>query len=319
MSLMPLAPLSVRRLAWITLGWTLGVVVFGAYVRASKSGDGCGAHWPACNGQFIPLEPSARTVIEFTHRVTSGVALLLSLGLFVWSLRRVARGSPVRLGVTLGLGFMILEALVGALLVKAGWVAANESVGRAVVMSVHLINTFLLVGAQVLTVFWAQGGGRLRVRDQGATSALLIGSLFGVVILGVSGAVTALGDTLFPAATLAEGLARYPSPFAQVLLPLRMLHPIISLFIGALLFAAAASAYSRGARRQVFILAGAFALQLCIGLLNVALLAPVWVQLLHLLVADLVWIALVYLAATALSQPHQQASPALSAATSASA
>lgn len=299
---MPIATKSVRKMSWATLGWSLGVVVFGAYVRASKSGDGCGAHWPACNGQFVPLEPSLRTVIEFTHRATSGIALLLSSALLIWTIRREPKGAPVRTGAIAGVVFMVLEALIGAVLVKAGWVAANQSAGRAVVMSTHLVNTFLLIAAQVLTVFWAHGGERVRLRGHGAAAPLLAGSLAGVLVLGVSGAVAALGDTLFPAASLAEGLAKYPSAFAQVLLPLRLLHPVIALFTGALLFSAALSAYGRGVRTPVFLLGGAFALQLGVGLLNVALLAPTWVQLLHLFVADVVWMALVFLAATTLSQ-----------------
>lgn len=308
---MTIATQSVRRISIATLGWTLGVVVFGAYVRASKSGDGCGAHWPACNGQFVPVEPSVRTVIEFTHRVTSGLALVLSVALLVWTLRKTKAGEPVRMGAWAGLFFMLLEALIGAVLVKAGWVAANQSAGRAVVMAAHLVNTFLLVAAQVLTVFWAYGGRALSVRGHGATAALLLGSLAGLLLLGVSGSVAALGDTLFPAASLAEGLAKYPGAFAQVLLPLRLLHPVIALFIGALIFFAAHNAHSRGVRLPVWLLAGTFVLQLGVGLVNVALLAPIWMQLVHLFVADLVWMALVYLAAATLSVQTSPETPAV--------
>lgn len=312
---MPSAQSLVRRSAWTTLGWSLAVIVYGAFVRATKSGNGCGEHWPVCNGEVIPRSPTVQTIIEYAHRATSGLALLTTVGLFAVAMWKLPKGHLVRKGAFWSLFFMLTEALVGAVLVKTGWVAMNESLGRAIFMSIHLVNTFLLVAALTLTVWWAEGGPGLSFKNQGTAGWLLLAALLGVLVLGVSGAVTALGDTLFPAPTLAEGLAKYHSPAARILLPLRLFHPLIAVAIGLLTFAAGAAAVGRRddprVRREGIFLAVVFVLQLCAGMVNVSLLAPVWMQLVHLLIADLVWIALVRLtAATFAAEPAPAASAA---------
>ena len=299
--------------AWLVLIANLLVILWGAYVRASGSGAGCGSNWPLCNGEVLPRAPAVETLIELTHRATSGVALLLVVGLFVAALRTYRRGDPVRLGATASLVFMLLEALIGAGLVLFSLVADNASIARALFLSVHLINTFLLVAALTLTAWWASGGGAIRLRGQGSVSwALLLGCL-ATLVLGASGAVTALGDTLFPAGSLAEGLRQDFSPTAHLLIRLRLLHPTIAIAVGVYLVAAAGlaararpgAATRRWARAIVLL----FAVQLAAGALNVLLLAPIWMQIVHLLLADLVWITLVLLTASVLSAPAPFAPP----------
>ncbi|MFL5318738.1 MAG: COX15/CtaA family protein [Myxococcaceae bacterium] len=291
----------VRRAAWATLGWSVAVIVYGAFVRATKSGNGCGDHWPACNGEVIPQSPTLKTIIEFAHRATSGIALILTVLLLTVALWKLPKGHVVRKGAFWSVFFMLMEAAVGAVLVKTGWVAMNESLGRAIFMAIHLANTFFLLAALTLTTVWVEGAPSLRLSGRGTAGMLVLGALFTVLVLGVSGAVTALGDTLFPTPTLAEGLAKYHSPAAQILLPLRLLHPLVAIAAGVLTLAAGTSAFAKRAdertRRAGIFLAVVFVLQLCAGMLNVSLQAPVWLQLVHLLVADLVWIGLVRLAA----------------------
>ena len=297
--------------AWGVLVLNLGVILWGAYVRASGSGAGCGSHWPLCNGEVVPRSPQIETVIEFAHRMSSGLAFLLVLVLFVWALRAYPKGHPVRLGSGLSMLFIVTEALVGAGLVLFSWVGEDASTGRVISIAVHLVNTFLLLATLALTAWWASGGDRLHLRGQGAIFWLFVVAFLGVLVLGVTGAITALGDTLFPAESLAQGVAQDFSPQAHFLIRLRVWHPLIAITVAFYtLFLAGLVAMFRVTnriRRIAAYLAIGFVLQLLAGLVNLVLLAPVWMQIIHLLLADLVWIGLVLLGAAnfAESEIHQ--------------
>jgi heme A synthase len=291
--------------AWGVLAGNLAVVLWGAFVRASGSGAGCGSHWPLCQGEVIPRDPATATLIELAHRVTSGTVLLLVVGLFLWSRRVAPRGSAVRLGAALSLVFMLGEALLGAGLVLFELVAHNDSLARAFSLGAHLLNTFLLLGSLALTAWWASGAAPVRLRGHGATPWVLGVGLLGTLIVGMSGAITALGDTLFPAASLAEGLRQDTSPTAHILVRLRVLHPTAAAVLGLYLIGMAATL---AARRRVapfgrlaWVLGSLIVLQWLVGVVNIALLAPIGLQLTHLLLADAVWITLVLMAALALA------------------
>jgi heme A synthase len=295
--------------AWVVLAYNLLVIVWGAYVRASSSGAGCGSHWPLCNGEIIPRTPTIKTLVEFSHRLSSGVALLLVVGMVVWALRAFTRKHPARKFAAWAMFFMLMEAAIGAGLVLFEFVAENKSIARALWMSAHLVNTFLLVGMLALTAWVATTEERFTLRGQGALNWLLLAAIVSVLILGVSGAVTALGGTLFPVTSLAEGLKQDLSPTAHVLIRLRFFHPFIALGVGALLIITAwlVKAWRGGVWTQrwaTWLIAGVL-IQLLAGLVNLLLHAPVWLQLVHLLLSDVIWIALVLLAATALAQPAQ--------------
>jgi heme A synthase len=292
--------------AWGVLAYNLFVILWGAFVRATGSGAGCGSHWPLCNGEVVPRAPALETLIELGHRLTSGLALLLVVGLVLGAWRRHSPGHPVRLGAALSGVFIVLEALIGAGLVLLEYVADDTRTARAYWVGGHLLNTFLLVAALALTAWWASGGGRLRLRGAGAPAAWLLASIAGVLLLGVSGAVTALGDTLFPVASLAEGSALTFSPGAHLFVRLRVWHPTLAVAVGLLLAVSIAAVLRArpgpAVRRWALALAALYAVQLGVGLVNVWLLAPVALQLLHLLLSDGIWIALVLLAATALQE-----------------
>ena len=292
--------------AWGVLALNMFVILWGAFVRASGSGAGCGSHWPLCNGGVIPPSPQLETIIEFTHRITSGVSLLLVVGLLVWAFRAYPKGHSVRLGAVLSMIFMITEALIGAVLVLFSWVAKNESTGRVISVALHQTNTFLLLALLTLTAWWASGGTPMRLKGQGIGLWALGFGLFGVLILGVSGAVNALGDTLFPARSLAEGISQDFSPTAHFLIRLRVWHPIIAISVGLyLIFVCGLVGMFRPQpilRRFVGLLIAFVLLQLTAGLVNVLLLAPVWMQLVHLFLADMVWIWLVLVTANTLIQ-----------------
>ncbi|MDQ3755102.1 MAG: COX15/CtaA family protein [Acidobacteriota bacterium] len=292
--------------AWGVVAWNLLVIVWGAYVRASVSGDGCGSHWPLCNGEVIPDTGLAKTLIELTHRLTSGVALVLVLALVICAFRAYPKRHRVRRGAVWSLIFILIEALIGAALVRFELVAGNASMSRAVVMSVHLVNTFLLLGALSLTAWWAGGAPALKLRGQGRVSALLAVGLLGTLLLAVSGAVAALGDTLFPATSLAEAFKQDMSPTAHILLRLRVLHPTLAVLVGCYILVTSSylSNFLRPdlwTKRLMSALVALLLTQLAAGLLNVYLLAPIPLQLLHLFLADALWIALILFAASATS------------------
>ena len=296
------------RYAWGVLAANLAVILLGAYVRATGSGAGCGAHWPLCNGEMLPREPALQTLIEFSHRLSSGLALLLVAGLVVGAWRAYPRGHLVRRGAAFTAAFMISEAAIGAGLVLLRYVADDTRVARGYWVAGHLINTFLLVAALALTAWWASGAPGPRWRDRRGLAAALLGAAAGVLLLGVSGAVTALGDTLFPVATLAEGKALTFSESAHLFVRLRIYHPLLALAVGTgVTLAAALAVRSRplpAVRRLAVAVVVLWIGQLLLGAGNVYLLAPVSIQLLHLLVSDLIWIALVLLTAAALADPR---------------
>jgi heme A synthase len=299
--------------AWLLLAYTLAVVLWGALVRATLSGDGCGDHWPLCNGVVVPVDASRKTLIELTHRVTSGLCWIWTFVMWFASRRLFVSGHPSRRAAGWGLFFMSTEALVGAGLVLFKMVASNPSTARAAWMSLHLVNTFLLLAALSWLAFSAARPEGVRWIVSGRLKRLLAAAAALVLLVGVSGAIAALGDTLFPAEGLSEGLRQDLSPTAHVFVRLRLWHPLIALLTGVYLTLLAPWLLRQIehdlARRLSIALMGLVVLQIAAGLLNVALLAPVWLQLVHLLLADAIWITLVLLA---LSSPRPAVDASLS-------
>lgn len=289
------------KFCWGLLAYNVAVILWGAYVRATGSGAGCGSHWPTCNGEVIPRPHSLETLIEFTHRATSGLALLGVLALFIWAFRSYPRRHIVRLGASLSLFFIITEALLGAGLVLFEWVAHNTSVARAISMPVHLANTFLLLAALTLTAWWASGGAGFRLRGQGKLLQVLAGGMFAMLVTGMTGAVIALGDTL----VLGLGIAPEQSPLVRTLVALRPIHPVIAIAAGIYLSMAGFWVLNHRPQplvaRLVMMLLMLFVIQWIGGAINVVLKAPVWMQLVHLLLSDVIWIVLVLLSAAALA------------------
>ncbi len=292
--------------AWGVLGYNIVVILWGAFVRATGSGAGCGRHWPLCNGEVVPWAPQTETMIEFTHRVTSGLALIAVVVMLVWAFRTYAKGHPVRLGATLSMIFMIIEALIGAVLVIFALVAYDTSTARAIVVALHLVNTYILLGVLTLTAWWASGGQPMRLKAQGAFGWALGVSFVGILILGASGGIAALGNTLFPVESVAEGLRQDFSPTAHFLIRLRVAHPFLAIVIGATIILIMnifnASRGTPATSRFAKIFLWLYIVQLIGGALNIALLAPVWMQLFHLFVSDLILIAFVLFMAAGLEQ-----------------
>jgi heme A synthase len=272
------------RCAAALVGYLLFVIVFGAWVRITGSGAGCGEHWPSCQGVLVPRTPSQATLIEYSHRLTSGLLGIASLLLPIAALRIFPRGHGARRWSAAALFFVAVEAAIGALLVKRGLVADNASLARAVVVALHLVNTLLLTASAALTVASASPVPEPARPILDWRSA---GVLVGLGIVAASGAVTALGDTLFPVGS-PQSLSDH------FLVQLRVVHPILAsaLVLGAIAWARWMAGVT--AARPWATAVGALALlQLAVGGVNIVLRAPGALQLAPLLIAQLLWISAV--------------------------
>ena len=278
--------------AWGVLVYNLAAILWGAVVRVTGSGAGCGDHWPLCNGTVTLVTPNTHTLIEFAHRVMSGLDVALVAGLLLWAFRRYPRHHAVRLGAVLSGVFLVTEALLGAGLVLLKLVARDATAWS---QSLHLLNTLALVASLALTAWWASGHEAVRPRGRAVTLGAI--GVAGFALLGVSGVIAALGDTLFPAVSLSQGLAQDFNPGANLFLRLRIWHPALAIAVALwLLYYALWSARESGiARRLSYAMIAVMVLQMAAGVLNLLLLAPVGLQLIHLLLADLLWISMVLL------------------------
>jgi cytochrome c oxidase assembly protein subunit 15 len=293
---------SIARFAWLTLIFFVLVVLWGAVVRATGSGGGCGSNWPLCNGYINPLHhPRLNTIIEFAHRQSTTIASCLMAVLAIWTFRVTPKGHPARKAAIWTAFLLVIEALLGAALVLRHWVENNDSTGRVIAQAVHFTNTLLLMAALSLTAWFLTNkklicpatAEDLALRTTHKNIALL--AILSTIVVGATGALAALADTLFPSPTLAAGFAQDFAAHAPVLVRMRWLHPAAAIVgVCCVLWMTRAAGFKNLLSRTVLAL---LVLQFFLGIADVLLLAPVWMQLLHLLGADLYWIALVLLAA----------------------
>jgi len=296
----------VARLAWATLCFNVAVVLWGAFVRATGSGAGCGNKWPNCGGSVLGTSAKAQTIVEFTHRMTSGIALLMIVIVLLWCWRTTSKGNWARYSAVLATASLASEALLGAALVLLGHVAHDQSTGRVLFLCLHFGNTLLLLAALALTAAWLQSGTEslALIRKRAAVSAVVAG-LLAVLPIGMTGTVAALGDTLFPATSLRASVLQDFTSDSPGLLHFRLLHPVVAVIaVMYVIWVVLKNAPQRicQSRASMAIVILLFT-EIGIGMLNVLLLAPVWLQILHLLVADMIWISLV-LASAALVLEH---------------
>ncbi len=284
--------------AWATLVFNVLVVLGGTIVRATGSGAGCGDTWPKCGDQFVPPNATVETLIEFSHRVSSvlaglGVAALVVLALWMFPKRHIVRKAAVVSGV-----FLVIEALLGAALVLYGWVDADISVGRMIVVPLHLTNTFLLLGALAVTAWWGSGFSASGKSVSPATVRWLAAGAVVIVALGATGGLNALADTIFPSVSVTGDLGAKFGPTAPILSKLRIVHPVVAV-VGGLFVAwiAADTSRSGSARSRRLSATVSFIVlsQFFIGVSSIFLLTPLAMQVLHLMVADVLWIAYVLL------------------------
>ncbi|HVE58059.1 MAG TPA: COX15/CtaA family protein, partial [Pyrinomonadaceae bacterium] len=219
--------------AWFVLAYNIVVILWGVFLRASKSGDGCGQHWLTCHGEVVPSAPALKTVIEFSHRITTALDGFIVIGLLVWAILRWKSGkteanSRVLKMATGSFVFVIIEGLLGAGLVLTGNTAENLTAARPFWMAGHLITTLILLTFLTLTAWFASGGKPFNFKVAPKTKLLLVLGIFGFLLVGMSGSVAALSNMIFPSETLTEGITKDFSATSNVLLRLRISHPIFS-------------------------------------------------------------------------------------------
>lgn len=298
----------LRWFAWAVLAYFIAVILWGGLVRATSSGAGCGDHWPLCNGTVVQHSPHLDTIIEFTHRVTSGISFFAAVGLLAWTFAGTKKGHLARAAAVAAVVFTLFEALLGALLVELGLTAQSHSPLRAPYLALHLTNTLLLLAALTLTAHfldrrhgYTSGTIRLVAPIGGLAAALML------LIVGVTGSLAALGDTLFPATSLGAALSEDFSATSGWLVRWRWTHPMVAglaaIFLGWLLIRASRQAGYWNNRKLAGWVLVLLALQYGLGVLDVLLLAPVWLQIAHLLGADLLWTTVVVLAARFTLEP----------------
>lgn len=293
---------ALRRFAWAVLAYFIAVILWGGVVRATGSGAGCGDHWPLCNGTVVQHSVHANTIIEYAHRVTSGISFFAAVGLLIWTFAGTVRGHLARSAAVASVIFTLLEAILGAFLVKLGLTAQSQSPLRAPYLALHLTNTLLLIAALTLTAhFLSRRFGYFRDSVRVVAPIGALAGLITVLIVGVTGSLAALGDTLFPATSLGAALSEDFSATSGWLVRWRWTHPTVAflaiIFLVWLVVRAGRKSDHWNNRQLSALLLILLAVQYLLGVLDVVLLAPVWLQIAHLLGADLLWIAIVVLTA----------------------
>jgi heme A synthase len=300
-----------RPLAWVVLGYSLVVILWGYFLRVSESGDGCGTDWPLCLGSAVPSEAAFPTWVEYIHRVSSGAVLLLVIGMALWARRRFEPGHAVRTAAGASLLLTVTESLFGAALVVFGLVATDVSTARIAIRPFHVVNTFSLMAALALTAWWAQRGIERFPSWKDPRGRGLVLALGGLLLIAATGSWTGLAGTAFPAETLAEGIGQYLDP-EHLLIYLRVTHPVVALIVVALVgrmaISLAGPASPPAARRFALAACVFLGLQLVLGPLTIVLLYPTALRLVHLAAADLLWISLVLLASEVLSASPERSS-----------
>jgi len=230
-----------------------------------------------------------------------GVAALFFLSFWAWPRRHLVRRTATASAV-----LIVTEAALGASLVIFGWVKDDISVGRMVVVPLHLANTFLLLGALAVTAWWGSGFALPTLTGKTKSIRWIGIGLMTLLVVGATGTLNALADAVFPASSVAEGIADEFGATAPMLLRLRILHPVIAI-AGGLLVAWIAAEVGRRASRQTQRLAAAVSIvvlsQFFIGIANIFFLTPLSIQIVHLLVADILWLTFVLFVVSWLGDP----------------
>ena len=293
--------------AWFTLGYNVLVIVWGVFLRASRSGDGCGQFWLTCNGELIPSAPQFKTIIEFSHRMTTAIDGFVMLILLGWAVKiffgdRSTQSRQVLYAAIGSFIFVITEAAVGAGLVLTGNVAEAVTDVRPLWAMGHLINTFVLLTFLTLTAWFAAKERRISFKVDPKTATLVALGILGLLTVGLSGSLAALSNMLFPSQSLAEGIAKDFAATSDVILRLRLSHPIVSILTSVyVIFLAGWLKAKKPDNADLAwwskIVSLLVIAQVIFGGATLLTLGPIVMQLGHLLLADIMWISFVMLIA----------------------
>ncbi len=277
--------------SYAKLGLFLSIVsiLAGAFVRATGSGDGCGATWPTCKGRIIPALTDTSELIEFSHRSVSGFLLIVTLIIFSKT-RKLHKASLVKSVTNYLTFFVIFEAIIGAVIVLFEWVGLNSSLPRIIAVPIHLVNTFGLLGSYAI-LYKILEDDIQEIKSIFNKNFILISFLF--LLSGATGSITALADVLFPSASFIEGFLADFDKTSEVLTRLRILHPIISTILSIVLYL-----YSTRINKKygvnVKLLKTFIIIAVSLGVLNVLSNIVLPLSILHLAIADFLWISYIY-------------------------
>ena len=264
-------------------------ILAGAFVRATGSGDGCGATWPTCKGRIIPALSDTSELIEFSHRSVSGVLLIVTLIIFAKT-RKFQKNSLVRTITNYLTFFVIFEALIGAVIVIFEWVGLNSSLPRIIAVPIHLVNTFGLLGCYAI-LYKILDENIEEIISMFNKNFIFISSLF--LLSGATGSIAALADVLFPSASFIEGFLADFDRTSEILTRLRILHPIVSSALSLVLYVYSVRINKKYNIRvkplQTLIFVAVF-----LGFLNVLSNIILPLSILHLAIADFLWISYIY-------------------------
>lgn len=289
---------SFNTAAWMLVVYTIFIILWGAWVRMSHSGDGCGASWPLCANQLVPTNVgSVKTWIEYFHRITSGIYGLAVVLVFAWAQLAFPKGGLMRKISYLLMCFMVLEALIGANLVLSGLVGSDESLARVVTSAAHLSNTLLLLAVITCMARTSRIDSPVIHFNFGPVQVYALLGIIGFLLLGISGSWASLSSTLFPSDSLEQGFRADISPSSHFLVRVRLLHPFLALVVGGFLVHVASLLRSRTNKKQKAILQFQLLVvaQLIFGTTTLVSLSPTWMKLSHLLLSCVTWVAYIEL------------------------
>ena len=292
----------MKLISYTKLGIVLSIlsILAGAFVRATGSGDGCGSTWPTCKGKIIPQLSDTSEVIEFSHRSVSGILLIVTLIIFIKS-RSMSKGSIVRTTVNFLTFFVLFEAAIGAVIVLYEWVGLNSSLPRIIAVPIHLVNTFGLLACYAI-LYKVLLNNFKNIKQLWDRRFVFIAFLF--LLSGATGSITALADVLFPSASFYEGLMEDFDRTSEVLTRLRILHPMVATGLSVALIIE-----SRKVQKDYKIDVKFFQILVFIavilGVLNVLSNILLLLSILHLAIADLLWITYIYVSMDKIKINHQ--------------
>ena len=257
-------------------------IIAGAVVRATGSGDGCGSSWPTCNGRVIPSLNSASEQIEFSHRAISGLLLIVTIAIFIKSFNNSVTGLQKKV-INYLTFFVILEALIGAVIVLYEWVGMNSSIPRIAAVPLHLVNTFGLL-AMYTIIFKLTQNPEIKISNLIDRKFKIITFLF--ILTGATGSIAALADVLFPSESFIAGIVEDFDSTSEILTRLRVLHPIVSTVLSFVLFNESKRQEDKFNLKtnqiKILVIIG-----VTLGVLNVFININIFLSVVHLLVADL--------------------------------
>ena len=299
---------TVRRFGYLALLLGFAQIVFGAVVRITGSGMGCGDHWPDCYGSFTPAPNAPSLLVEISHRYGAAALSLaiLALAIAAW-LKRREPGVAGRAGVlrpsVLAVVLVIVAALFGAVTIKMQLNPLVVATHLAIAMSLLAVLVVVVIRAGGLGSRGVSAGSQRTFRSARAAAGLtFLALVFGALTANTPGATAACQG--FPWCSFADhGLPLW----------IHVTHRIIAFLILGHLIGIAIGARKRGEPRPILSTAwaalGVVILQILVAGAMVGMHFPPSLRSLHQAVGTALWTVVVALAALAVSRRQYAGTP----------